>query len=66
MELGKFGVWTSYHAIGEDNAGEAAKLVEDVGFGTFWLGEGAGLVREQSDLALSSVDGPGPARVNLV
>jgi probable F420-dependent oxidoreductase len=38
VELGSFGVWTSYHAIGESNAGEAAKLVEDLGFGTFWLG----------------------------
>ncbi|HEY4826766.1 MAG TPA: LLM class F420-dependent oxidoreductase, partial [Solirubrobacteraceae bacterium] len=36
--LGEFGVWTSYRAIGEENAGEAAKLVEDLGFGTFWLG----------------------------
>jgi probable F420-dependent oxidoreductase len=38
MQLGKFGVWTSYHAIGEENAGDAAKLVEDLGLGTFWLG----------------------------
>jgi probable F420-dependent oxidoreductase len=38
MELGRFGVWTSYRAIGEENAGEAAKVVEDLGFGTFWLG----------------------------
>ena len=38
VELGKFGVWTTYHAIGEQNAGEAAKLVEELGFGTFWLG----------------------------
>ena len=38
MELGKFGVWTSYRAIGEENAGEAAKLVEELGLGTFWLG----------------------------
>ena len=38
MRLGEFGVWTSYRAIGEENAGEAAKLVEDLGFGTFWLG----------------------------
>jgi probable F420-dependent oxidoreductase len=38
VELGKFGVWTSYFAIGEENAGEAAKLVEGLGFGTFWLG----------------------------
>ena len=38
MELGRVGVWTSYRVIGEDNAREAAKLVEDLGFGTFWLG----------------------------
>ncbi len=38
MQIGQFGVWTSYRAIGEDNAGEAAKLVEDLGFDVFWLG----------------------------
>jgi probable F420-dependent oxidoreductase len=38
MNLGEFGIWTSYRAIGEQNAGEAAKLVEDLGYGTFWLG----------------------------
>jgi probable F420-dependent oxidoreductase len=38
MQLGEFGIWTSYRAIGEENAGVAAKLVEDLGFGTFWLG----------------------------
>lgn len=38
MKLGEFGVWTAYRAIGEQNAGEAAKLAEDLGFGTFWLG----------------------------
>ncbi len=38
MELGRFGVWTSYRAIGEENAGEAAGLVAKLGFGTFWLG----------------------------
>ena len=38
MELGRIGVWTSYRQFGEENAGEAAKLVEDLGFGTFWLG----------------------------
>ena len=38
MELGTFGVWTTYHGIGEENAGEAAALVSDLGFGTFWLG----------------------------
>jgi probable F420-dependent oxidoreductase len=38
MELGRFGVWTSYRRIGERNAGEAARLVEDLGFDAFWLG----------------------------
>ena len=38
MQLGTFGVWTSYRGIGEENAGEAAALVADLGFGTFWLG----------------------------
>ncbi len=38
MQLGEFGVWTSYRAIGEESAGVAARLVEDLGFGTFWLG----------------------------
>ena len=38
MELGKLGVWTSYRVIGAEHAGEAAKLVESLGFGTFWLG----------------------------
>jgi len=38
MRLGEFGVWTTYHAIGEENPGEAAKLLEDLGFGTLWLG----------------------------
>jgi probable F420-dependent oxidoreductase len=38
MELGRYGVWTTYVAIGEDNAAEAAALVQDLGFGTLWLG----------------------------
>ena len=38
MQLGKFGIWTTYRRIGESNAAEAARLVEDLGFGTFWLG----------------------------
>jgi probable F420-dependent oxidoreductase len=38
MQLSKHGVWTTYHAIGEENAGEAARLVESLGYGTFWLG----------------------------
>jgi probable F420-dependent oxidoreductase len=38
VQLGTFGIWTSYRAIGEQNAGEAARLVEDLGFGALWLG----------------------------
>jgi probable F420-dependent oxidoreductase len=38
MQLGRYGVWTTYAAIGEDNAAGAAALVQDLGFGTFWLG----------------------------
>jgi probable F420-dependent oxidoreductase len=38
MHLREFGIWTSYRAIGEENAAEAAKLVEDLGYGAFWLG----------------------------
>ena len=28
MQLGQIGIWTSYRAIGEENAGQAAKLLE--------------------------------------
>ena len=38
MKLGRFGVWTSYRLIGEENAGEVARLVEALGFDAFWLG----------------------------
>ena len=38
MALGEFGIWTTYGAIGEPNAAEAAQLVESLGYGTFWLG----------------------------
>ena len=31
-------MWTSYRTIGEENAGAAARLAEELGFGTFWLG----------------------------
>jgi probable F420-dependent oxidoreductase len=38
VQLGEFGLWTVYRAIGEENAGEAARLAEELGYGTFWLG----------------------------
>jgi alkanesulfonate monooxygenase SsuD/methylene tetrahydromethanopterin reductase-like flavin-dependent oxidoreductase (luciferase family) len=37
MQLPRIGVWTSYRAIGEDNAAEAAQLAEQLGL-AFWLG----------------------------
>jgi probable F420-dependent oxidoreductase len=38
MDFGTFGIWTTYRQIGEENAAEAVALVEELGFGTFWLG----------------------------
>ncbi len=38
MNLTRFGVWTSYPSIGVENAAEAARLAEGLGFGAFWLG----------------------------
>jgi probable F420-dependent oxidoreductase len=38
VALGEIGIWTAYRAIGEENAGETARLVEELGFGAFWLG----------------------------
>jgi probable F420-dependent oxidoreductase len=38
MNIATIGIWTSYRAIGEQNAHEAARLVEALGYGAFWLG----------------------------
>jgi probable F420-dependent oxidoreductase len=38
MQLGEIGVWTSYRPFGAERAGEAAKLIESLGFGTWWVG----------------------------
>jgi probable F420-dependent oxidoreductase len=38
IEVGTFGIWTSYRHLGEENAGEAAALAERLGFGAIWLG----------------------------
>ncbi len=38
MDLGRFGLWTSYRALGQENAGEAARLAERLGYGAIWLG----------------------------
>jgi probable F420-dependent oxidoreductase len=38
MELGKFGIWTTYRTLAEEHAGDAARLVEELGYSVFWLG----------------------------
>jgi probable F420-dependent oxidoreductase len=38
VDLGKVGVWMSFRSVGEANAAEAARCVEQLGFGTLWLG----------------------------
>ncbi len=38
MEFGEIGAWTSFRQIGEENAGEAARVVEEAGYGTLWIG----------------------------
>jgi probable F420-dependent oxidoreductase len=38
MDLGTIGIWTSYRPFGIERAGEAAKLVEQLGYGTWWVG----------------------------
>jgi probable F420-dependent oxidoreductase len=38
MNFGEYGVWTSFRAIGEENAGAAAAAAEAAGLATFWLG----------------------------
>ena len=38
MKLGTIGIWTSYRPFGIERAGEAAKVIEDLGYGTWWVG----------------------------
>jgi probable F420-dependent oxidoreductase len=38
MDLGKVGVWTSYRPFGAERAGEAAELIEQLGYGAWWVG----------------------------
>jgi probable F420-dependent oxidoreductase len=38
MDIGKIGVWTSYRPFGIERAGEAAKIVEQLGYSTWWVG----------------------------
>lgn len=38
MKLGTYGIWTGYRSLGEENGPEAARLTEELGYETFWLG----------------------------
>jgi probable F420-dependent oxidoreductase len=38
VNIGRIGVWTSYRPFGAERAGEAARLVEELGYGAWWLG----------------------------
>jgi probable F420-dependent oxidoreductase len=38
MDIGKVGIWTSYRPFGIERAGEAAKLVEQLGYSAWWVG----------------------------
>ena len=38
MDIGRFGVWTSYRPFGSERAGDAAKLVEQLGYTAWWVG----------------------------
>jgi probable F420-dependent oxidoreductase len=38
MQIGRIGAWTSYRPFGVERAGEAARLLEELGYGAWWLG----------------------------
>jgi probable F420-dependent oxidoreductase len=38
VDLGRIGIWTSYRPFGRERAAEAAKLAEQLGYGTWWVG----------------------------
>jgi len=38
MDIGRIGVWTSYRPFGIERAGEAAGLVEQLGYSVWWVG----------------------------
>jgi probable F420-dependent oxidoreductase len=38
MDIGKIGIWTSPRSFGIERAGEAAKLAEQLGYSSWWVG----------------------------
>src|SRR6266540_4656241 len=58
-------VWTTYKQIGEENAGSAAALVEELGFGSFWLGGSPRLSSVRPLLEATERMGVGTSIVNI-
>jgi hypothetical protein len=52
VQLGTFGIWTTHRTIGEENAGEAARIVETVATGmvNVWQNDPATLAAEHASL----------------
>ncbi|MFN8216822.1 MAG: TIGR03620 family F420-dependent LLM class oxidoreductase [Solirubrobacterales bacterium] len=65
MELGRFGVWTTHRQIGEENAGAAARLAEECGYGAFWLGGSPRLPQVRPLLEASERIAVGTSIVNI-
>lgn len=59
------GVWATFRTFEKARAGEAAKLVEDLGFSTFWLGGSPRLSEVRPLLAATSGIAVGTAIVNI-
>jgi probable F420-dependent oxidoreductase len=38
VDIGRIGVWSSYRPFGIERAGEAAKLIEQLGYSAWWVG----------------------------
>ena len=38
VDIGRIGVWSSYRPFGIERAGEAARLVEQLGYSAWWIG----------------------------
>jgi probable F420-dependent oxidoreductase len=65
IELGEFGVWTSFRQIGEENGAAAARLAEECGYGTFWLGGSPRLPQVRALLEATERIAVGTSIVNI-
>ena len=65
MELGRFGVWIGLRQIGEENAAAAARVAEESGYGTFWLGGSPRLPQVRAALEATERIAVGTSIVNI-